>query len=159
MKNIKIILTFILFLFLCSCRIGTGPAGNDVNDTIPNISQNILEAVKEDGRYTTKDSVAAYIYIFHKLPTNYVNKATAQSMYEAKGYTFTKWNFNPNKILGVMVGGDYFGNNEGLLPAGNYLEADVDYFGDNRGTKRLVYTLDGVVYYTANHYETFTKMY
>lgn len=154
MKKFQQILIVILFLFLCSCRIGSGSADNDFNTP-----QNILEAVSEYGRYTTKDSVAAYIYLFHKLPSNYVNKETAQSLYEAKGYSFTKWNFNPNKVLGVMVGGDYYGNYEGLLPAGNYLEADVDYFGDNRGTKRLVYTLDGIVYYTADHYEKFVKIY
>ncbi len=119
----------------------------------------ILEAVRETGRYTTKDSVAAYIHKFKKLPANYVNKATGQFMYEQKGYTSSKWNFNPWETLGVMIGGDSYYNNEKKLPAGNYNEADVDYFASNRGTKRLVYTKTGTVYYTANHYKTFTLIY
>lgn len=120
---------------------------------------NILEAVQETGRYTTKDSVAAYIHQFKKLPGNYVNKSTGQFMYEQKGYTFSKWDFIPWDSLGVMIGGDYYGNYEGLLPTGNYNECDVDYHDDSRGTKRLVYTKTGVVYYTGNHYETFTLIY
>jgi hypothetical protein len=123
-------------------------------------SQNILNYISEAGKYTAKDSVAAYIYLFHRLPSNYVNKATGQNLYESKtGNTFSKWNFNPWTLLGVMIGGDVFYNNEGLLPENSYLECDVDYHDNSRGTKRLVYTLNGVVYYTANHYENFTKKY
>ena len=57
-----------------------------------------------------------------------------------------------------MIGGDKFGNNEGLLPEGSYHEADVDYSAKNRGTKRLIYQPDCVIYYTADHYETFTQL-
>jgi len=121
--------------------------------------QNILEAIQESGKYTTKDSVAAYIYKFKKLPSNYVNKAAGQLMYEQQGNTFSVWNFNPWLVLGVMIGGDSFYNNEGLLPSGDYKECDVDYHASNRGTKRLVYTNMGIVYYTANHYETFMLVY
>jgi hypothetical protein len=127
----------------------------------PPVSQDILEVIQENKKYTSKDSVAAYIYLFHKLPANYINKSAAQELYEAKGNTFTKWNFNPLNVLGYMVGGDVYYNNEKKLPVISmvYYEADVDYFGDNRGTKRLVWTTDGAVFYTANHYETFVKLY
>jgi len=123
--------------------------------------QDILDAILETGIYTAKDSVATYIYLFHKLPSNYVNKATGQTLYENEtGNTFSKWNFNPWTLLGVMIGGDIFYNNEGLLPSENsYRECDVDYHDSSRGTKRLIYTLNGIVYYTANHYESFTKIY
>lgn len=57
-----------------------------------------------------------------------------------------------------MVGGDAFGNAEGLLPGENYWECDVDYSGANRGTKRLVYGDSCEIYYTADHYETFERM-
>jgi len=124
-------------------------------------SQNILDAISEAEKYTAKDSVAAYIYLFHKLPSNYVNKASGEALYENKtGNTFSKWNFNPWTLLGVMIGGDTYYNNENLLPPGNsYRECDVDYYNSSRGTKRLVYTLDGIIYYTADHYETFTPIY
>jgi hypothetical protein len=124
-------------------------------------SQSILNAISETGKYTAKDSVAAYIYLFHKLPSNYVNKATGQTLYENKtGNEFSKWNFNPWTLLGIMIGGDIYYNNEGLLPSENsYQECDVDYHDSSRGTKRLVYTLNGIIYYTANHYESFAKIY
>ena len=57
-----------------------------------------------------------------------------------------------------MIGGDKFGNNESLLPQGSYREADVEYSAKNRGTKRLVYQSDCVIYYTADHYETFNRL-
>ena len=119
----------------------------------------IYEAVEESGLYTTKDSVAAYLCKFDKLPDNYVNQSEGKSLYESEtGKTFEKWNFNPWTTIGVMIGGDSFGNKEGLLPKGSYHEADVDYSGKNRGTKRLVYQSDCVIYYTADHYETFKKL-
>ena len=119
----------------------------------------ILDAVQESGKYTTKDSVAAYLCKFDKLPSNYVSKAEGQKLYESKtGKTFEKWNFNPWKTIGVMIGGDSFSNDKSMLPQGSYHEADVDYSAKKRGTKRLVYQNDCVIYYTADHYETFSKL-
>ena len=129
-------------------------------------TKSIYEAVEESGLYTTKDSVAAYLCKFDKLPSNYVGKNEGQSLYESKtGNTFEKWNFNPWTTIGVMIGGDTFNNYANnpdnfhpTLPEGNYREADVEYSAKNRGTKRLVYQSDCVIYYTADHYETFNKL-
>ena len=126
----------------------------------------ILDAVQESGKYTTRDSVAAYLCKFDKLPSNYVSKNEGQKLYESKtGKTFEKWNFNPWTTIGVMIGGDKFSNYasnasnyHATLPEGSYHEADVDYSAKNRGTKRLVYQSDCVIYYTADHYETFSKI-
>lgn len=121
--------------------------------------KSIYDAVQETGKYTSKDSVAAYVCKFDKLPQNYVGKGEGQKLYESStGNAFSKWNFNPWKTLGVMIGGDTFENREGLLPTGSYCEADVDYGNaTSRGTKRLVYQSGCVIYYTADHYETFTQ--
>lgn len=123
----------------------------------------IYEAVKESGEYTTKDSVAAYLCKFDKLPSNYVGKNEGKDLYESStGNTFSKWNFNPWTTIGVMIGGDDFNNYASdpdyyheNLPEGSYSEADVDYSGSNRGTKRLIYQSGCIIYYTADHYETF----
>ena len=121
--------------------------------------KSIYEAVEESGLYTTKDSVAAYLCKFNKLPSNYITQNEGKALYESKtGNTFSKWNFNPWTTLGVMIGGDTFGNQEGLLPKDSYHEADVDYSAKNRGTKRLVYASDCVIYYTADHYKSFSKL-
>lgn len=121
-------------------------------------TKSIYEAVEESGLYTTKDSVAAYLCKFDKLPSNYIGKNEGKSLYESKtGNTFSKWNFNPWTTLGVMIGGDVYDNREGLLPSGNYHEADVEYFDSSRGNKRLVYASDCIIYFTSDHYKSFKE--
>ncbi|MFA6622816.1 MAG: ribonuclease domain-containing protein [Fibrobacteraceae bacterium] len=122
-------------------------------------SKSIYAAVSESAAYTTRDSVAAYLCKFGKLPANYRTMVEAESLYVAQGWTFTKWNFNPWATLGVMVGGDSFNNNEELLPENTYHECDVDYYAENRGTNRLVYAKACVIYYTDDHYESFVSLY
>ncbi|WP_295038713.1 ribonuclease domain-containing protein [uncultured Fibrobacter sp.] len=171
MKNLKISFAFLFSAFLVACSTPT--VSSDDSDEIERISsdsekttssssvaiKSIYEAVEESGLYTTRDSVAAYLCKFDKLPSNYVGKNEGKSLYESKtGKTFEKWNFNPWTTIGVMIGGDVFDNREGLLPSGSYHEADVDYSAKNRGTKRLIYQSDCVIYYTADHYETFSKL-
>ncbi len=178
MKNLKISFAFLFSVFLVACSTPT--VSSDDSDEIERISsdtekttssssvatKSIYDAVEESGLYTTKDSVAAYLCKFDKLPSNYVGKNEGKSLYESKtGNTFEKWNFNPWITLGVMIGGDVFynyannpDNNHSTLPEGDYREADVDYSAKNRGTKRLVYQSDCVIYYTADHYETFSRL-
>ncbi|MBP5351060.1 MAG: hypothetical protein J6Y56_03775 [Fibrobacterales bacterium] len=119
----------------------------------------IVQSTSQQEQYTTRDAVARYICDNGRLPPNYVDKATGTAMYERKtGRSFRKWNFNPWTTLGVMIGGDRFENRKGLLPGDYYREADVDYFGDNRGTNRLVYADGCEIWYTADHYQSFSQM-
>lgn len=178
LKNIPCFFVFLFSAFLVACSTPT--VSSDDSDEIERISsdsekttssssiaaKSIYEAVEESGLYTTKDSVAAYLCKFDKLPSNYVGKNEGQSLYESKtGNTFEKWNFNPWTTIGVMIGGDTFNNYannpdnyHSTLPEGDYYEADVDYSAKNRGIKRLVYQSDCVIYYTADHYETFSRL-
>ena len=180
MKTSFFSFAFLFSAFLVACSTPT--VSSDDSDEIERISsdtekttssssvatKSIYEAVEESGLYTTKDSVAAYLCKFDKLPSNYVGKNEGQSLYESKtGNTFEKWNFNPWTTIGVMIGGDEFNNHADdpnpdryhpSLPEGDYLEADVEYSAKNRGTKRLIYQSDCVIYYTADHYETFNKL-
>lgn len=146
-------------------------ASQDVIDSLHHVQDSILrtlvyDAVEESGRYKTRDSVAAYLCKYDKLPANYVGKSEGKKLYESEtGKAFDKWNFNPWTTIGVMIGGDNFDNlasnpdnYHATLPEGSYREADVDYSGENRGTKRLVYQPDCVIYYTSDHYETFTRL-
>ena len=167
MRNLKISFAFLFSAFLVACSTPTVSSDDSDEKSSFNVAaKSIYEAVEESGLYTTKDSVAAYLCKFDKLPSNYVGKNEGKSLYESKtGNTFEKWNFNPWTTLGVMIGGDTFNNYannpdnyHSTLPEGNYREADVDYSAKNRGTKRLVYQSDCIIYYTTDHYETFSRL-
>ncbi len=107
--------------------------------------------IDKNGEYTTAEDVAEYIHTYHKLPSNYVKK------WEAKAKGWHKGE-DPSEY-GIMIGGNAWDNNEGLLPDDDYHECDVDYDGNGRGPNRLIYTKDGTVYYTNDHYESFTQLY
>ncbi len=112
--------------------------------------------VSEDGEYWTKDDVALYIHLFGHLPKNYITKSKAQSLGWAGG------SLEPY-APGCSIGGGYFGNYEGILPTKrgrSYTECDIDTRGArSRGAKRIVFSNDGLIYYTDDHYESFTLLY
>lgn len=163
--NIRLFLGLSATVFAVACsQTASGSSGTVDAESSSSVassseSESIYTAVSENIAYTTRDSVAAYLCKFGKLPSNYRTKDEAESLYVAQGNTFVKWNFNPWTALGVMVGGDYFSNNRDLLPENIYRECDVDYYNESRGTKRLVYAEACVVYYTSDHYESFTSIY
>lgn len=106
-----------------------------------------------NGSYTTKEDVALYIYLYKRLPNNFVTKNQAEDWYGWSGGSLSKY--------GKCIGGDRFYNNEGRLPSGyTYYECDIDtLYSSKRGAKRLVFTYSGIVYYTSDHYESFTRLY
>jgi len=113
--------------------------------------------VSEDGTYTSKEEVAEYIYLYEKLPSNFITKKEAQKL----GWVNTKGNL-AEVAPGKSIGGDYFGNNEGNLPEADgrdYYECDINYVSGHRGSERIVFSDDGLIYYTADHYETFELLY
>ena len=114
-------------------------------------------AIDEDGWYDDKDSVALYIHTYGKLPPNYVSKNDAEDLYGWTGGALDKYE------KGMAIGGSKFGNYEGLLPKKSgrqYYECDIDTVGtSSRGAKRIVYSNDGLIYYTDDHYETFELLY
>lgn len=107
----------------------------------------------EDGTYNSAEDVSLYLYTYNHLPSNYITKSEARDMGWTGG-SVEKY------APGCAIGGDRFGNREGVLPAGNYHECDIDTIGGSgRGAKRIVYSDDGRIYYTEDHYETFTLLY
>ncbi len=113
--------------------------------------------VTEDGYYYYVEEVALYIATYGHLPSNYITKDEAQEL----GWVSSKgnlWKVAP----GMCIGGDRFGNYEGQLPTKKgrrYTECDVNYEGGYRQTDRIIFSNDGLVYYTEDHYETFTLLY
>lgn len=110
----------------------------------------------ENGSYTTKDDVALYLYTYGKLPSNFITKKEAQKLGWSSG--------GLDKYMdGGCIGGDNFGNFEGNLPTKKgrkYYECDIDTLHQkSRGAKRIVFSNDGNIYYTEDHYSTFELLY
>lgn len=113
-------------------------------------------AIAEDGCYTTKDDVALYIHTYGRLPDNFMTKNEARNLgWEGGG-------LDPY-AKDMCIGGDRFGNYEGILPNADgrtWTECDIDTMNaSSRGAKRIVFSNDGLIYYTEDHYETFTLLY
>ena len=114
------------------------------------------DAIDEDGSYTSKDDVALYIHTYGRLPGNFISKKEAQAL---------GWNGGSLEPYapGKCIGGSRFGNYEGLLPekeGRTYTECDIDTLGaESRGAKRIVFSNDGLIYYTGDHYESFELLY
>lgn len=123
----------------------------------------VEEAVEEpeilldpDGSYYSKDEVALYIHTYGCLPGNFVTKAEAEDAGWSGG-SVEKY------IPGAAIGGNRFGNREGLLPDApgrTWTECDINTNGaSGRGAERIVFSNDGLIYYTNDHYESFELLY
>ena len=112
---------------------------------------------EETGIYTDKEQVAFYLHLYGRLPSNYISKKEAERL----GWDSREGNLD-EVAPGKSIGGGRFGNREGLLPeekGGTYYECDIDYDGGYRGGKRIVYSNDGLIYYTEDHYNSFELLY
>ncbi len=113
--------------------------------------------VEKNGTYTDKDHVALYIHKFGTVPSNYVTKSKARKA----GWVNTKGNLW-DVLPGKSIGGGGFSNDDNTMPDApgrEWFECDIDYEGGFRNAKRLVYSDDGLIYYTDDHYKTFTRLY
>ena len=112
--------------------------------------------VEEGGRYDTMEEVAIYLTFFDELPENYITKKEAQAL----GWDNRKGNLW--KVAdGCSIGGDRFGNYEGLLPDAKgrrWTECDIGFDGGYRNGRRIVFSNDGLIYYTADHYQSFDEI-
>ncbi len=112
--------------------------------------------VEEDGWYSTMGEVAVYLTLYEKLPGNFISKYDAENL----GWDNRKGNLD--KVApGCSIGGNRFGNYEGLLPEAKgrkYTECDINYDGGYRNGERIVFSNDGLIFYTSDHYQTFTPV-
>ena len=160
-KLTALLLLLALLLSLTAC----GDAAQTI-DTVQQAAHTVQEiaaaqeeetpAIEEDGTYTTKEDVARYIHTYGHLPDNFITKKQAQALGWEGG------SLEPY-APGKCIGGSRFGNYEGILPEKDgrtYTECDIDTLGaSKRGAKRIVFSNDGLIYYTEDHYETFELLY
>lgn len=165
-KKLTSILAIILALVLGYFGINPGILPQDTDTapttltaTVPGQTTTPTETtpyLDPDGSYTTKEDVALYIHIYGQLPGNFMTKSEARKLgWEGGGLD----RYAP----GMCIGGDKFGNYEGILPDApgrTWTECDIDTLGaTSRGAKRIVFSNDGLIYYTDDHYETFELLY
>ncbi len=153
---------FLLILVLLGgCAGGTASSGQTTEKATLQASgeqeSEEQREVSEEEEYTSKEDVALYLHLFGHLPDNFITKKEAREL----GWVSKEGNLG--KVApGKSIGGDYFGNYEGLLPekkGRNYYECDIDSTGGYRGAKRIIYSNDGWIYYTEDHYQTFEELY
>lgn len=147
----------------------SAPTESDPEETAPEASEppavpeeteevcDSAPAVTEDGWYSSKEEVALYIHLYGHLPDNYITKREAEALGWSGG------SVERYAGEGAAIGGSRFGNYEGLLPekrGRTYTECDIDTVGaSSRGAKRVVFSNDGLIYYTGDHYESFELLY
>ena len=170
-KWLNLLLSALLVLTLTAC--GTGPAdtgasadSSGTSQASSDTSQESTDETKapsddnallpEDGTYTSREDVALYIHQYGCLPSNFITKKEAEKL------GWTGGSLEPY-APGMCIGGSRFGNYEGLLPEKDgrtYTECDIDTLGaEKRGAKRIVFSNDGLIYYTEDHYESFELLY
>lgn len=174
--NISLIFIMILSLIGCGAQNLDLEIPNDNNGTtvieLPDLeisdelesdtsgnqsTSNEEDLIEEDGLYSKPEDVSLYIHLYDKLPSNFITKKEAMDL----GWESSKgnlWDITDEKV----IGGDRFGNREGLLPKAEgrvYYEADVNYDGGFRGPERIVFSNDGLIFYTMDHYDSFEQLY
>lgn len=157
-KIISLLLALLLSVSLLACSTGDMPvSGMDAPSSTDNIqTDEVVTLPNEEGAYSSKEDVALYLWVYHRLPDNYITKKEAQEL------GWTGGSLEPY-APGHCIGGDRFRNLEGLLPKVDgvtYTECDIDTLcsGDGRGAKRIVFSNDGYIYYTDDHYQSFTEL-
>ena len=173
MKKPSKLITLLLALLLIYGAVSFFTGGNDaILDTAADIAASAAPApsdeapadadsdsaqpIDEHGTYTSKEDVALYIHTYGRLPENFVTKKEA----EAAGWS----GGSVEKYLpGKCIGGSSFGNKEGLLPdkeGRRWTECDINTLGkSSRGAERIVFSNDGLIFYTDDHYESFEQLY
>jgi len=179
-KNLLVtMLTTLLLLFAAGCSImdelesitnpneSSAPAPTLEDQKVTKPNQNEQQAIhnekqtealhnQEEQALTSFKEVSHYIRIHGQLPPNFITKKDAEEL----GWVAAKGNLT-EVAPGKSIGGDRFGNREGLLPKSKgriWYEADINYVSGRRGSDRIVYSNDGLIYMTTDHYKSFTNI-
>ena len=117
------------------------------------VSQQINIEQFDIQKLSSEAVVVPYVKEYHRLPDYYISKSEARRL----GWQSEKGNLCKT-LPGKIIGGDRFTNREGRLPEKKgriWTEADLNYDCGNRNTDRLIFSNDGLIYVTYDHYNTF----
>lgn len=146
---LRVLLAVLLLAVVC-CTACTSGADSGYD-------QSPAEILAEDGVYTAPQDVADYLHTYGHLPDNFITKSQAKQL----GWDSQAGNLD-EVAPGMSIGGDSFGNREQLLPTKEgrrYYECDVNYAGGYRNGERIIYSDDGLIFYTDDHYKSFEQLY
>ena len=156
---LKLLCALIMVMIMAAGMLLTGcggSSGESENGNGEEEGSKQTQSIERDGTYDQKDDVRDYLVEYGELPANYITKNEARDL---------GWNGGSVEQYapGKCIGGDRFGNYEKKLPKSDdrdyYHECDIDTLGkDSRGAKRIIYSKDGDIYYTEDHYGTFEKI-
>ena len=156
-----------LMLLLTACGGTEEEAGRLLADALTEAADELLTsddsaneaadwAPAYGGYYYDVENVVLYLTAYGELPPNYITKDEARDLGWQGGSV-------EDYLDGAAIGGDRFGNYEGQLPEARgrtYTECDIDTDGyGSRGSRRLVFSSDGLFFYTHDHYEHFDEVY
>ena len=161
MKRLAALLLALLLAFSLFACGGDSPVSLPSESVSPSAQESAPPSdepvipVTEGSPYYDAESVVLYLHYYGELPPNFITKAEARDLGWSGGSV-------ERYLEGAAIGGDTFGNREGLLPkaAGRtYTECDLYTYGmDSRGAFRLVFSSDGLYFYTEDHYESFIEL-
>lgn len=165
MKRIKhwllLILSLVILVFTgCQAEVQDDISAGDSQTESQVTEEPAAEqegSVEEDGQYTSKDEVALYIHTYGHLPSNFISKTKARKA----GWVSKEGNLD-EVLPGMSIGGSVFNDYDEQLPAAQgrtWTECDINYTGGYRGAERIIFSNDGLIFYTNDHYETFEQLY
>lgn len=152
LTSISLVIAALLF---CGCAHHEDPQIEKAISTSQQKPSQIL--VEENGWYTSKDDVALYIHEYGHLPSNFISKTKAKKA----GWESSLGNLD-EVCPGMSIGGGRYYNDDEALPESpgrTWKECDINYSGGFRNAERIVFSNDGLIYYTPDHYKTFYQLF
>jgi hypothetical protein len=156
-KNTGVIAVFVLLLIFGFVLFGKSDQNQKKENLPPDIfkTENPIRQSADIAALTDEETVVDFVRQNNRLPDYYTTKDQARKL---------GWKPETGNLCDVLpgraIGGDRFGNRENKLPKNKsrkYFEADLNYNCGRRGTDRLIYSSDGLIFITKDHYKTFQK--
>ena len=102
------------------------------------------------------DGADWWLKYLKKLPKYYITRSEAKN----NGWDPKLGNLKESCPQKMISGGEYFNSNGHLpnAPGRVWYEADINYKSGYRNTQRIVYSKDGLIFVTYDHYVTFYEI-
>jgi len=154
MPKVVIALLLALVAVVAGLQLRPTTAPGSLGSVLSNPSA--TDTNKDISSLTAQQNVVSYLQQHHRLPDYYITKKQARS----QGWDARSGNLC-QVLPGKAIGGDVFSNREGRLPNAaqrQWREADINYQCGHRQSDRLLYSNDGLIYVTTDHYQNMTRV-